>query len=183
MNMKSSALALIAALFVLSQTCTAGSSPKLINQLETISKSIGIHTDLFAVSDSLYRQVRPNVLINNKTLSPGEIDESVRAYIMKQFAPILVMHYSLQFSKMNKAGLHFGGCQALQALPFDEHTDMALCTSKTENSLDVRYLTRQGTQDWKTATVYKFSKRQHKLVLTAIQLNVKQGQKFRISDI
>jgi len=183
MKEKSCALALVVVLFALSQACAAATSPNLIKQLETISESIGKHTDIHALSDSLYRQLRPNVLVNNKNLSRSQIDRKVRTYIEKKYVPILVMNYSLQYSKMKKAGVHFDGCKSLHALPFNEHTDMALCTSKTQKNLAVRYMTRHDREDWNTTSVYEFSNRQHDLILTAIHLNLKKDQKFRIYGI
>jgi len=183
MKEKSSALALMAVLVVVSQACTAATTPKLIKQLETISESIGKHTDIRALSDCLYRQLRPNVLIKNTSLSRSQIDSKVRTYIEKKYVPILVMNYSLQYSIMKKAGVHFDGCKSLHALPFNEHTDMALCTSKTQGNLAVHYMTRIDKQDWHTTSVYEFSNRQHDLILTAIQLNLKKGQKFRMYGI
>ncbi|MEJ2452435.1 MAG: hypothetical protein P8047_17560, partial [Gammaproteobacteria bacterium] len=56
-----SALPVFALSLLVSHACVAGTPQKLVKQLETISKSIGNHTDIHAVSESLYRQVRPNV--------------------------------------------------------------------------------------------------------------------------
>lgn len=176
-------LSLCATTLVVSQASNAGTPIKMVKQLETISESIGNHTDMHALSDSLYRQLRPHVEVKNTKLKASQVDRKVRSYITKKFVPILVMNYSLQYSKMKKAGLHFGGCKTLHALRFDENTDMALCASKSLTSLDVHYMTREAKAHWKTTSIYEFQNEKNQLMLTGVHLSMKKDQKIRISGL
>jgi hypothetical protein len=176
-------LYLCAALAGTSTAYAAEAPPAAIKQLETVSEHIGDHTNLHAVSDSLYQQMRPHILVRDKKLSRTQVDKKVRSYITKKFAPVLIMNYSLIHSKMKKANKHFSRCDQLQAFAFDDHTMMALCTTRSQGMLNVHYMIKASDNDWKTMSVFAFRKTQQKLTLVGILLDLKKEQKVRVAGL
>lgn len=176
-------LFLCAALAGTSTVYAAETSPSAIKQLDTVSEHIGDHTNLQAVSDSLYHQMRSHILVRDKKLSRTQVDNKVRSYISKKYAPILIMNYSLLHSKMKKENKHFSRCDKLQAFAFDDHTKMALCTTRAQGMLNVHYMIKSSGKAWKTMSVFAFSNRQHKLTLVGILLDLKKEQKVRVAGL
>lgn len=151
--------------------------------LESVSAHIGEHTDQRAVTNSLYRQVRPHVQITNKKLKASSVNKRVRAYIAKKYTPVLLMNYSLLFQKMKSAYEHFSSCKKLQPFEFARDIKTALCTVHHRNNINVRYLINDHNQGWKETAEFVFHPAHHSLKLVAIDLKLKKGQKFHVEGL
>lgn len=176
-------LALCALLAWSTSYATEALSPRL-KELESASARIGSHIDRRAVTNSLYRQMRPHVLITNKKLKASEIDKQVRTYIDKKYTPVLLMNYSLLFGRMKKAHDHFSSCSdKLQPFDFTKNTQIALCTANTKGNIHVRYMMNEHRQGWEKTSEFVFRHTKHGMTLVAILLNLKKGQKLHVDGI
>lgn len=173
----------ICALLATGVSVASGDQARLGKELDTISAHIGSHTDQHAVTDSLYRQMRPHVLITNKHLKAAEIDKRVHTYIAKKYSPVLLMNYSLLFSKMRTANKHFSSCDKLQPFEFAKNIKTALCTAQQHGKVQVNYLINDNNKGWEKASIFVFQPVDSTLKLVAIKLKLKKGQKIRVENI
>jgi hypothetical protein len=151
--------------------------------LKEISTDIRHHTDIKAVVDSLYTQMRPRVLIHDTSIDSATTDQKTRTYIQNRYAPALIANYTHLYDKLTRAHKEFTPCDNPQPINADAPVQQALCTLHLGDTLIVRYLTRMPPDAWKTSAEYRFLQQKNRLTLKAIRLSLPPEAKVRIKGL
>jgi len=122
--------------FAIALSQAAGENAEVISLLHEASKNIDKHSNYEKITESLYSQIRPRANITNKQLSEKQIDERVRKYIAKKYAPALVGNYSVIYSELQKRNKSFSSCDNIAPIEEKEKNILkALCLRKTQSVL------------------------------------------------
>jgi hypothetical protein len=156
---------------------------ELINELHKASESINQHVNSEAIVESLYKQIRPRVNITKTKPSEKEIDDIVRGYIAKKYAPALINNYSLIYSKQKESKKDFSKCDRLNGFSMSENVLMALCIKRQSDSLQVNYMTNGYGNGWATSLIFVFAIKENLLTLNSIDLQMKEGQKAYVEGL
>ena len=152
--------------------------------VETHKKKNVRGIDLEAVTQSIYEKVRPIVLINNKNLSPAEIDQITRDYIRTRYAPAIIGNYALLYKTMRKADLDFHSCKKPQFFSFGENSRATLCIGEaSEKEISVKYLSDPFNQGPKETAVFYFYRKNKMAFLSKINFDTPGIKSFYVEGV
>ena len=136
-----------------------------------------------SIADSLYEQIRPRAKITNKELSSEEIDKRVKKYIAEKYAPALISNYSQLYSKLKTAKKDFSSCDNLEPIEPGKDVLASLCITQQNDSVLVQYMTNGFGRGWSKSVVFVFRRSRDSFVLSAIELQPKEGVKAYVEGI
>lgn len=157
---------------------------EIADALHGSSESLESSVDYKQVTDSLYKQIRPRAYITDKSLTASQIDERVYDYIAKQYVPALVSNYAHLYASMKKENnKEFSDCAAPVAFNEGDEILKSLCVSRSDDSVEVKYMTNAYAQGWRSTSIFEFTKVSGKYWLTAINILMKDGQRAHVDGI
>lgn len=136
-----------------------------------------------SIVDSLYDQIRPRAKITNNKLSTEEIDERVRMYVTEKYAPALIGNYTHLYSKLKSEKKNFSSCDDIEPINADNDVLVSLCVKQHENIVRVQYMTNGFGRGWSKSVVFIFKPNKNTLLLSAIELQLKEGVKTHVEGI
>jgi hypothetical protein len=169
-------------LFFISASASEAQS-ELTRELHKASESINQHANNESIVDSLYKQIRPRANITNTKISEKEIDNIVRGYIEKKYAPALINNYSSIYSKLNNSKKDFSKCDNLNEFSLNENVLLALCIKQQSDSVRVHYMTNGYGKGWAISSIFIFAIKENFLTLSSIELQMKEGQKAYVEGL
>ncbi len=169
-------------LFLGTVAFASDSQSELLARLHAASSDISQHVDAGAVTKSLYRQMRPRVLITSDELDPSQIDRRVEEYISGKYSPVLIENYSRLYSTMRKGGKEFSRCDKPEDFRSSEEVKMTLCVVEERDSVRVNYMTNGYGRGWTLASAFIFSTG-NEIKLVAIDLGLREDQRVRVEGI
>jgi len=156
---------------------------KINSLLHKASNNFGKSVDFGSVVNSLYEQIRPRAKITKENLSSNEIDTKVKKYVKEKYAPALIGNYSQLYSKLKSAKKDFSSCKTLEPIEPGKDVLASLCTKKIDKSIHVLYMTNGFGQGWSKSVEFIFRKSNKDLLLSAIELQLKEGVKAHVDGI
>ena len=151
--------------------------------LHKASSNFDQSVDFDSVVNSLYAQIRTRAKITNKNLSSNDIDTRVKDYVKEKYAPALIGNYSQLYSKLISARKDFSNCDNLEPIEPGKDVLASLCVKQKDDSIHVLYMTNGFDQGWSKSVGFIFRKSSKGLLLSAIELQLKEGVEAHVDGI
>ena len=159
------------------------SQSELTRRLHKASERISKYANNESIVESLYNQMRPRANITIATLNEKQIDDIVRGYIAKKYAPVLINNYSQIYAKLLDSKKDFSKCDNLNQFSMNANVLMALCIKQQSDSLRVQYMTNGYEKGWSISSIFIFAINENSLILSSIELQMKDGQKVYVEGL
>lgn len=167
----------------LTSALASGTQSELVRTLHKTSESINQYVNNESIVESLYKQLRSRANITNTKLSEKQIDDIVRGYVSKKYAPALINNYSYLYSKLRDLKKDFSNCDNLDQFSMNENVLMALCIKQQSDSVQVYYMTNGHGKGWAISSIFIFAIKENLPILSSIELQIKDGQKIYVEGL
>ena len=182
-NMITKLLILFMLVFFSNITLAGNTLSDIKNKLHFASNNFEQSVDHDSVVNSLYKQIRPRAKITKKNLGSEEIDKKVRTYVIEKYAPALIENYSHLYSKLKEEKKDFSSCNTPESIDSGKDVLISLCVEQSNNSIQVLYMTNGYGRGWSKSVVFIFKMTGNTLLLSAIELQLKEGVKTHVEGI
>ncbi len=124
-------------------------------KIHQASASVQTSANYNAITDSLYKQIRPRADVTNESLSSEVIeDDKVRNYIAEKYTPMLLKNYEQINASLRMANKYFGDCHKPEAIKTGGDVQSSLCMNTENYLIEIRYMNNAYGQEWKIASVF-----------------------------
>ena len=181
--MKKIIFAFLILILLICVSCETQSSDKVIEKIHEASRSIKASANYNAITESLFKQIRPRADIKNKDLTSEEVDKRVRKYISEKYTPVLIKNYEQIYSTLQEEKKDFSDCKAPAPIKPNEDILTSLCINVDTSFVEIKYLTNPYSQGWKPTSIFKFVKANGEYELSSIDIQLSGDQKAYVKGI
>ena len=170
-------------LLLLCTACSIDKKASTTNIIYKASANISNYVDTDAITESLFKQFRPRVVIKDLTLNDTEIDNAVRKYVQENYTPVLIENYKQIFTELKNSDREMTNCENLT--PIDKNSDVlqSLCIIQNENGATINYMTNGYSKGWEKSASYTFAIKNNVATLNSIDVNMHKDTKVSINGI